>query len=254
MNEDNEGRFLNSNPNQVTGSYCIGGTIGGNIVAEKGYDIEAAFRTDNFLGVLKADAFAGGFIGYNLLLTEEADKVEIQNLADSLAKTLAGTESVADAPKVLAVQTAEMGQSKYILWIQGLDEENAAQSKFGGITAQICVGGVVGYNDEDTGLYIKDVTNMTPVTAESSIENDEEQSGRTTYTGDAFTYSYAGGIIGRAGINVTIDNCRNRDVGDVTSAGTYVGGLCEVNEEQLSTVLFQASEEELQITSAESPG
>ena len=34
----------------------------------------------------------------------------------------------------------------------------------------------------------------------------------------------------RAGEHVTIDNCSNRDVGDVSSVGTYVGGLCEVSE------------------------
>ena len=101
-----------------------------------------------------------------------------------------------DAAKVLAERTAGAGQSESTLYIQGLDAENAAQSKFGGITAQIHVGGVVGYNDDDTGLYIKDVTNLTPVTAEAAMENEDEQPGRTTYTGDGFTYSYAGGIIG----------------------------------------------------------
>ena len=230
MDEENEGRFLNSNPNQVTGAYCIGGTIGGNIVADKGHDIEAAFRTDNFLGVLKADAFAGGFIGYNLLMPGDTDRESTGELVESLAKALEETESVQDAAKVLAERTAGAGQSESTLYIQGLDAENAAQSKFGGITAQIHVGGVVGYNDDDTGLYIKDVTNLTPVTAEAAMGNEDEQPGRTTYTGDGFTYSYAGGIIGRAGEHVTIDNCSNRDVGDVTSVGTYVGGLCEVSE------------------------
>ena len=30
--------------------------------------------------------------------------------------------------------------------------------------------------------------------------------------------------------NVTLENCKNRDVGEVRSQGTYTGGLAELNE------------------------
>ncbi|MFQ8896935.1 MAG: hypothetical protein ACLR71_00750 [[Clostridium] scindens] len=75
-------RFIESNPNQVKGRFCVGGTIGGNVVPAGGV-IEAGFRTDNFLGELEADgAFAGGFIGYNRLVSPGVDKGIIQASAN----------------------------------------------------------------------------------------------------------------------------------------------------------------------------
>ena len=107
--------------------------------------------------------------------------------------------------------------------------ENGSVSQLGGIHGEIYVAGVVGYNDEASCLKISSVVNMTPVSASFAIENKEEQSGNT-YQGQPFTYSYTGGIIGKVGRLVTVENCRNQGVGDVTAVGTYTGGLCEINE------------------------
>lgn len=214
---------LNSNPNEVTGAYCVGGTIGGNIVPMSA-DRESVFRTNNFLGELNAKAFAGGYIGFNKLVSASAADIKA-SAADSAAR-LAEAQSLKAAVDVQ--DNFGLASSTRRLTLTG-DGNSGTQSRLGGITAGIYVGGVIGYNDANTRLLIKDVTNNTLVRATDAIENPREQN-RQTYEGKPFLYSYAGGIIGKVSKNVTLDNCRNQDVGDVVTAGTYLGGLCEINE------------------------
>lgn len=224
-------RFIESNPNQVKGRFCVGGTIGGNVVPAGGV-IEAGFRTDNFLGELEADgAFAGGFIGYNRLVSPGVDKGTIQASANESIHQL---EAVADLtaladPQGLfdGVYPAADSGSGLIISGNGASESH---TKFGGITAGIHVGGVLGYNDQGTTLLVRNIVNKTPVTARAAVSNENEQPGRTDYNGQPFRYSYAGGIIGKVYRNTTIENCRNQDAGSVVSRGTYTGGLCEIND------------------------
>ncbi len=225
--ENGQGRSISADPNEVTGTYCVGGTVGGNVLAAAEQEISAAFQTDNFLGKLTADAFAGGFIGYNRLVAGDTSREEIRAMAETSAVELknAGLE---ESVRILDGSGLKTGGARLV--IRGNEEGSGTQSKFGGITAQIYAGGVVGYSDKDTSLLIQGVVNLTPVTATGSIENGAEQPGRRTYDGKMFSYSYAGGIIGKVEKNVVLDACRNQDVGDVVSSGTYVGGLCEVNE------------------------
>ncbi|MCD2492420.1 discoidin domain-containing protein [Lacrimispora sp. NSJ-141] len=224
--ENGQGRSISADPNEVTGTYCVGGTVGGNVLAAE-QEISAAFQTDNFLGKLTADAFAGGFIGYNRLVAGDTSREEIRAMAETSAGELKNA-SLEEIAGILDGSGLKTGSARLV--IRGMEEGSGTQSKFGGITAQIYAGGVVGYSDKDTFLLIQDVVNLTPVTATGSIENGTEQPGRRTYDGKMFSYSYAGGIIGKVEKNVVLDACRNQDVGDVVSSGTYVGGLCEVNE------------------------
>lgn len=227
MDEDTRERSLHSNPNEVKGRYCVGGTIGGNVIAVGGTDISADFKTDNFLGKLSADAFAGGFIGYNCIVSGGTGREAIHAAADANIQAFAAA-GLEEAAGLLADHRLAGGDG--CLVIHGRESSSGTHTKLGEITARIYAGGVVGYNDENTALHIQDVTNLTPVTATNSIVNEKEQPGRLTYTGESFRYSYAGGMIGKVGRKVTLENCRNQDVGDVVSSGTYEGGLCEVNE------------------------
>ncbi|MFR5583493.1 MAG: hypothetical protein ACLTLQ_06340, partial [[Clostridium] scindens] len=205
-------RFIESNPNQVKGRFCVGGSIGGNVVPAGGV-IEAGFRTDNFLGELEADgAFAGGFIGYNRLVSPGVDKGTIQASANESIHQL---EAVADLTALAdpqgqfdGVYPAADSGSGLIISGNGASESH---TKFGGITAGIHVGGVLGYNDQGTTLLVRNIVNKTPVTARAAVSNENEQPGRTDYNGQPFRYSYAGGIIGKVYRNTTIENCRNRD-------------------------------------------
>ncbi len=254
-------RKVYSNPNEITGGYFVGGNIGGNLVNLKSDDFEITdsedtriyglFETNNFLGQIKdTHEFVGGFVGYNSMYCMDTDRfnkiapaiVETMstidasgmdvrtmlaakmNLMDDLAKnlTVEGQRLIKDTDTALST-----------MYITGEDELSVAASNLGRISADVCVGGVIGYNDSDTKLYIKNARNATPVVARYAIENEEEQDGRKKdYSGNdyGFRYSYAGGILGKVEKNTTIDNCSNTSSGSVTSDGTYRGAIAEINE------------------------
>lgn len=222
---------LKSNPNEVTGGYCVSGTIGGNIISTDDR-ISTEFTTDNFLGKVYATAFTGGFIGYNRILPDlDVDaKSFITNLSSLITEAVSEEKSLSENVKYIddSDYDPEGNKSEGTLTIKGIQEHETEQSmRFGSLTGDIYVGGVIGYNSPYTSLTIKNVVNKTPITALSAIENDKESQNEDQY---GFLYSYAGGVIGRSGIWVEIDNCRNMDVGDVVTQGTYLGGICEVNE------------------------
>lgn len=241
-----DGMSIISNPNEVSGTFCVGGTLGANMAAVNGKEdgLTAYFKTDNFLGQLKARAFAGGFIGYNVLLAQNGnvsgniknDKILEQateitgDFSDLLKNETDTREMLKKAVEIAENLTVDLKlQEDAKLLIAGsADSPAASHSKFGGLTADIYVGGVIGYNEADTKLHIENVTNLTPVVATASIVNDDEQDDRDD--AEQFTYSYAGGIIGKVTEDVVLINCKNQDVGDVSSQGTYLGGLCEINE------------------------
>lgn len=226
------GNRLISSPNEISGDYFVGGIIGGNMVATSAEQLDTIMYTDNFLGTLKAyEAFAGGFIGYIKLVSSGVNKNEIKGEAETLADHLeqvteaTGEEEnpLEEAVEMVSNWGSAMPGSDTQLFVSGGNE--GSQSRFGNLSAKIYAGGVIGYNDAETNLYIENITNLTPVTAEEAILNEHEQDNRP-----GFSYSYVGGIIGKVTKKVTLDGCGNQGVGDVTSSGTYLGGLTEINE------------------------
>lgn len=242
-----------SNPNEVAGDYFVGGIIGANLVPTD-KDITAYFKADNFLGSLHADkgAFAGGFIGYNFLLTADTEASVIRQAVNDLCgkfPEISETDNISDISrefqsieqplKDLLEGNRNQG-NKLVITGETLDEETLdTQTRLGKISALVYVGGVIGYNQASTILEIKNVENISLVEASAYIEREE--SGIVWDSDDSVKvgpdlegktkrYSYAGGIIGRVAPNVTLENCRNRDVGEVRSQGTYTGGLAELNE------------------------
>ena len=258
-------RSIVCKPNEVSGRYCVGGSIGANVLPvsrKKGENetiISGCFETDNFLGNIVADggfsgentvdgAFAGGFIGYNRLIDGNVNKKRIRAFAEGFGNSLrnlriyAGEEwenkesllegkisdknaADLDGEKIKNLPAAK--NCRFV--ITGENDSKETSAKLGKIRGGIFVGGVIGYNQEDTALTIRNVENKTPVEAELCVRNRKEQTART-YDDEEFTYSYAGGIIGRVSKNAVIDNCRNAEVGDVHTEGTYLGGICEINE------------------------
>lgn len=232
-----------SSPNDITGDYFVGGIIGGNLLPVTTTDIRARFQTDNFLGNLTAEqgAFAGGFIGYNCLLSPsvlaagEDPGAKIRSEADALCQNpnlnpIADDGAEAVGSRLLeAEQAADSFLKGYravgniVMQIEGENTDEITQAHLGSVKALAYVGGVIGYNAEDTPLHIKNVENITLVEATGSLRRAEKGQSEEKL------YSYAGGIIGKVAQNVTIENCRNRDVGEVKSRGTYTGGLTEIN-------------------------
>lgn len=264
---EQEGRLIYSNPNHVQGTYFVGGNIGGNIInmADNASvnRINGVFKTDNFLGILEGRAFVGGFVGYNLLFDNAASEDWIRNDAESYRGAVyivqrnlidafeKSDASVSDTENSLIEKkeildhlsdslNLDIAGSDKEVFISGQGAENTKVS-FGTISGDIYVGGVMGYNDDNTGLHIQNVENATAIEANSSIKYDGEQileidgvpSYRTTDclgNDTTYTYSYTGGIIGKVSRRMVIDNCWNASSGTVTTKGTYTGGLCEVNE------------------------
>lgn len=228
-------------------------------------DVLTYFKTDNFLGTLDGTEFVGGFVGYNLLFdaTKDADWITAdedgdrggvfvlqKKLVEAFSKVDEGTtdeqerlllkkDIVDDLDGNLQV---EVKPSDRRIYISGKEAEPTTTT-FGQITGQIFVGGVMGYNDENTHLFIEHVQNATPILALKAVrvdkeqvigtdENNREQYRSKDYAGrdKIYEYSYAGGIVGKVTKYITVNDCQNTSTGDVQTKGTYTGGLCEINE------------------------
>lgn len=228
MKENGEPRVVRSRPNEVEGRYFVGGNIGANIVKTSG-DIKTIFETDNFLGKVNASAFAGGFIGYNILTADSDEQAIAQNLLDKVALTDKLEDTIAILDNLDTTLGRSINRSSNVFYIEGKNGKRV-ESTLGRISGDIYIGGVIGYNDEDTYLHVKNVVNNTPVEAKSVVNNKNEQTQLVDCTGKYYSYSYSGGILGKVGRRVTLYNCENSDVGDIVTNGTYTGGLCEINE------------------------
>lgn len=279
-------RSIKSNPNNVEGGYFVGGIIGGNIINTDGYkvktgksNIEALFETDNFLGTLTGNAYVGGFVGYSMLVDDKAVVTDIASLPEGdrglvyllqnsvVEKFHKVTTSAGDETKKLHDMTRYLdelqdnfvsaSENKVIngkkinsdVTIHMTGEDHHTKNSLGTISSKIYVGGVAGYVDGNTALYVESVDNATPIIATSAIEYLEQQplyvmQKDGTYQKEKdvyrtknyagvdfkFKYSYAGGIVGKVGAKTIIDSCSNVSLGRVTTYGTYTGGICEVNE------------------------
>lgn len=129
------------NPNGITGDFCVGGAIGGNIVTlpERRY---VKYDEDNFLGTINAEAYAGGYIGYNHLFgtqTAAGEDVSEENVAESIkeyAKEICVMESEADDWDTTA--SAPVLKEKYadiITSVRKKDSAHAAASATAPATA-----------------------------------------------------------------------------------------------------------------------
>lgn len=234
-----------SNPSQVTGTYCVGGTIGGNIisiaVSEQDDEdkpggqpvdipatIVAEFIPDAFTGELTGHAFTGGLIGYNLL-AENASEEVIYNIQNQIVTDLVASGS--DLDKIVALDTIKekvaYSSTVEIFEIAGKEPTGSGAA----INAAIYAGGVIGYNDSNTHIIIKNVTNVSSINANSSVASGERINNKNyANTDTTFTYSYAGGIVGKNTTYSVLNNCANGDGITIASAGTYHGALTEVNQ------------------------
>ncbi len=228
---------LISNPNEVSGDFCVGGVIGGNIVPT-GADIYISFKADNFLGTVKGKAFTGGCIGYNRLVIKDHNSVEhdcvlplceMENKADewdsSGSKDIL-KEKYADVIASLYEQV-QHNQSESCITIVGGKEGSMSDVRLESIESDIFAGGVIGYNAEPSHMLIKNMRNRTPVSALVATENNTEHPVKN----ENIPYSYSGGIMSKVTKYAVVDNCENRSESDAAAYdGRYLGGICEVNE------------------------
>jgi prepilin-type N-terminal cleavage/methylation domain-containing protein len=222
---------IQSNPNNITGRYFVGGVIGGNILTTSN-DVSSRFNTNNFLGSISAKAFTGGYIGINLNSGTVDGKV-VNDVVNGI-KNLEGTDLSADVTAVSTIldkyKTQLTNNGTPLFTVNGTSSGNS--NKFSGITASVYIGGVIGYNCEYSKVTINGVINKSPITATDSLSKDELSGSDNLdqYANIHKTYSYAGGIVGKCTANMSIYKCSVDDASKIVSKGTYTGGLVEVNE------------------------
>lgn len=204
---------------RVAGQQLVGGVIGANLPVG-GFTVtgDGAFITDVASGRVEADAVAGGIIGYNRLLAPKPANVTLAALLPTIDEN---TGVLTDST---AVKTAD-----YEVILANFQNELNLQ-------ADIYVGGIVGANDADTKLTIQNATNGATQNALSvgglnpsnngafkgGVLLSELADGR--YNFDNARGALAGGIIGYATPNTTLENCTNYGtVAHKCAAGGFAG-------------------------------
>ena len=202
---------------RVAGQQLVGGVIGANLPVG-GFTVKGGtFNTDVASGRVEADAVAGGIIGYNRLLAAKPAGVTLTALLPTIDKSTGVLTDSTDA------QTAD-------------DEVTLAnfQNKLN-LQANIYVGGIVGANDANTKLTIQKATNGATQNALSvgglNPSNGAFKGGvlLNELAGDRYDFgtacgALAGGIIGYATPNTTLENCINYGtVAHKCAAGGFAG-------------------------------
>lgn len=205
---------------RVAGQRLVGGVIGANLpvgrftVADGG-----AFKTNVASGRVEADAVAGGIIGYNRLLAPKPANVTLEALLPTIDESTG----------VLTDSTAVNTETNTTITLTDFKNKLNLQ-------ADIYVGGIVGANDAKTKLTIQYATN-------GATQNALSVGGLNPSNNGAFKggvslnaladgrYDFvdvhgalAGGIIGYATPNTTLENCTNYGtVAHKCAAGGFAG-------------------------------
>lgn len=197
----------------ISGQYCVGGVVGANLPAAE--LTVSGLCTDGSGNSLQAKALAGGIIGYNRVIAAQPGGQNVCARALSLLPTVTVDNNIAT---VTPGTGAETGTAAVTL---------NGSSNTVNVTADAYVGGVVGYNDNATNLTVASAQNGAANSVDKGILRGSG-SLQATYTRGSVTVNgnMAGGIIGYAGKNTTLQNCRNY-------AGVFhtslVGGIAGFN-------------------------
>lgn len=202
---------------RVAGQQLVGGVIGANLPVGGFTVTGGAFITDVASGRVEADAVAGGIIGYNRLLADKPAKVTLEALLPKIDKSTGVLTDSTDVKTAGGEVTLANFQNKLNL------------------QADIYVGGIVGANDADTKLTIRNATNGATQNALSvgglNPSNGAFKNGVSLNALADGRYDFgtacgalAGGIIGYATPNTKLENCTNYGtVAHKCAAGGFAG-------------------------------
>lgn len=205
---------------RVAGQQLVGGVIGANLpVGNFTMADDGAFITNVASGRVEADAVAGGIIGYNRLLAAKPAKATLEALLPKIDKSTGVLTDSTDAETKTDTPITLTGFWNML-----------------NLQADIYVGGIVGANDANTKLTIQNATNGATQNAlsvgglnpsnngafKNGVSLNALAGGR--YDFDDAHGALAGGIIGYATPNTTLENCINYGtVAHKCAAGGFAG-------------------------------
>ena len=202
----------------VAGQQLVGGVIGANLPVGRFTVTGGAFNTDVASGRVEADAVVGGIIGYNRLLAAKPTNVTLAALLPTIDENTG----------VLTDSTDVKTETNTPIILTGFQNMLNLQ-------ADIYVGGIVGANDANAKLTIQNATNGATQNALSvgglNPSNGAFKGGvlLNALAGDRYDFgtacgALAGGIIGYATPNTTLENCINYGtVAHKCAAGGFAG-------------------------------
>ena len=221
---------------EISGTLCVGGVIGASmpVVGTDGtaFAITSAtsggkvstFTTTAKAGRIKANGLAGGIIGYNCLLASAPGAANLTTILPAVAQ---GTGLVT-VSNTVARSDKEMSL-------------NGAANQFN-LEVNAYVGGIVGYNDAETSLTIRNATNGSQNNAASvgslkmrgetgtlgsgvSLQEYKDRFNYNEYAGGKDARgSMAGGIIGCVTPKTTLEGCTNYGIVSHKSAAGGIAG------------------------------
>ena len=221
---------------EISGTLCVGGVIGANmpVVGTDGtvFAIKetttsggkvGTFQTTAKAGRIKADGLAGGIIGYNCLLASAP--TDLTTILPSVAQ---------DTGLVKVSETVTRNTANTMTLNDAANQFNLEVNAY--------VGGIVGYNDAETLLTIRNATNGSQNNAASvgslkmrgetgtlgsgvSLQEYKDRFNYNDYVGGKDARgSMAGGIIGCVTQNTKLEGCTNYGIVSHKSAAGGIAG------------------------------
>ena len=222
---------------EISGTLCVGGVIGANMpvvgtdgtvfaikeTATSGGTV-STFTTTAKAGRIKANGLAGGIIGYNCLLASAPGAANLTTILPAVAQ---------DTGLVTVSNTLARSGKEMTL--------NGAANQFN-LEVNAYVGGIVGYNDADTRLTIRNATNGSDSNAASvgslkmrgetgtlgsgvSLQEYKDRFNYNDYAGSKDARgSMAGGIIGCVTPKTKLESCTNYGIVSHKSAAGGIAG------------------------------
>ena len=226
----------------VTGREFVGGFIGYNLIINN--TKEQLSSIDNG----GKDLYPSGLVAEYLVASLSKKQGGVTDTRELLKANKELIDNLADEKNIKGLKFTEDKEEDYLRLFIREQKSSTSLPTYPAVKGKLYVGGAVGYNDDNAILWIQDVQNTVKVTAEEYIYYEKERDlsteingipvkvdGRKDYAGvthnkdDFNRYSYGGGIIGRVANKTRLIACSNADKDLVKVAGTYHGGLCEVN-------------------------
>lgn len=229
---------------EISGTLCVGGVIGANmpvagtdgtvfaITSATSGGTAGRFTTTAKAGRIKADGLAGGIIGYNCLLASAPN--DLTTILPTVARDTG----------LVTVNTLPRSDKEMNL--------NGVANQFN-LEVNAYVGGIVGYNDAETRLTIRNATNGSDSNAASvgslkmrgetgtlgggvSLQDYNNSFNYNAYVSDNNARGYmAGGIIGCVTQNTKLEGCTNYGIVSHKSAAGGIAGWNGGNINNCST-------------------